>query len=675
MLRNGILLVALAMAGAIAPAQAQQAAGGSAATPPISVEEFVRLPAYSNPTVSRNGRYFAVTIPINGRLNLAVVDLETRKGTGLTNFSDCDVQGVRWVGNDRLVFTLGQTNTPTGPGQFDCGGLFTVHREGKEFRALSSTVRDQRRQNQFVYRGYSFLRTIPNNDEEILVEGNLRDAESSDVYRLNLLNGRASLVTDTRPTRTQDWLLDRNRVPRVVTSWIKDTTTQLVHYRKDEKSPWEEIARYEWTKPGKFIPLSFEADNQTLHVAMNAGRDTMAVYRYDPNARKTLGVVVEHPKFDMGASSDGGDAAGSSIVDSVTDELRGYEVEGERPQIIWLNEADKRLQRMLDGALPDRYNTFVRMRGDLYLVTSFSDRYPTTWYILDEGKKTLEELFSSRPWLAGRLVEMRPFFLKTRDGLEILSYYFLPKNHKPGDKLPTIVHIHGGPSARADFWGRGGFGVLEAQILASRGYAVVVPNFRITPGLGGKIYYSGFGSYGREMLNDHQDAANWAIQQGFADPKRICISGASYGGYAVLMSLARFPETFRCGVAGLVVSDMPLQLTSPSGDTAYAPAAVRFWENVVGVKDVSDIPAEISPVNIADRIKQPIMFYAGADDIRTPLEQTSRMIRALERAGNTPRAVVIKAGEGHGFGKVENNVDLYNTVFKFLDETIGPKGK
>lgn len=668
-MKQGLVLTALVFSGAFTlPVHAQQP------PPPVTVEDLARLPAYSNPVISRNGRYFAATIPINGRLNLGVVDLETRKGSALTNFSDCDVQGVRWVGNDRLVFTLGQTNTPTGPGQFDCGGLFAVHREGKDFRRLSSTVKDLRRQNQFVYRGYGFLRTLPNNDEEVLVEGNMRDADSVDVYRINIVNGRATLVTDTRPARSADYVLDRNRVPRVVVSTIKDTTTVLIHHRKDEKSSWEEIYRYEFTKPGVFVPLQFEADNQTLQVATNIGRPTVAVMRYDTATRKFMDVVAEHPKFDVGADSEAG-GTGSAIIDPTTDELLGFTVEAEKPLTVWLTESDRRVQKMLDDALPGRFNTFRKTRGDTYLVTSYSDVHPTTWYMLDAGKKTLEELFSSRPWLAGRLTEMRPFFLKTRDGLEILSYYFLPRNHKQGDKLPTVVHIHGGPSARADFWGRGGFGVFEAQVLASRGYAVVVPNFRITPGLGSKIYYSGFGAYGREMLNDHEDAAKWAIEQGFADPKRICISGASYGGYAVLMSLARFPNTFSCGVAGLVVSDMPLQLTSPSGDTAYSEAAVKFWHTVVGVNKTGDIPREISPVNIADQIKQPIMFYAGADDIRTPLEQTTRMVRALERAGNKPRSVVIVPGEGHGFGKVENNVKLYNDILEFLDTTIGSKAK
>jgi len=284
-------------------------------------------------------------------------------------------------------------------------------------------------------------------------------------------------------------------------------------------------------------------------------------------------------------------------------------------------------------------------------------------------------LFSSRPWLkTDALVEQRSFLLKTRDGLEIPGYYFLPKNHKPGERLPTIVHVHGGPFARADFFG-GGFGYNEGQLLASRGYAVIVPNFRITPGLGSRVFYAGFGTYGRQMVEDHEDAAKWGVAEGFADPQRICISGASYGGYATLMSLARFPETFKCGISGLMVSDMPLILTSPAGDIPSNEVGLNLWFATIGVKGPRDIAADISPVNLADKIKQPLLIYAGEDDIRTPLEQTTRMIRALERAGNKPKAVIIKPQEGHGFGKTENNVELYEAVFKFLEESIGPGSK
>lgn len=641
---------------------------------PPSVEEFVRPPAYANPTLSRSGKYLAVTVPINGRMNLAVVDLETRKGVALTNFKDYDVVGVDWVGDERLLFTLGQFNSPTGPGRFDGGGLFMVARDGKESRRLYSTVRDLRSQNQFVYRYLSFARAIPGSDDEVIAVGNLRDAESLDVYRLNVVSGKTTLLTEDRPTRTVRWVLDRNRVARVAVSHVKDTLTTVVHYRRDERSPFEELLRYDAAQPGAFVPLYFEADNRTLLIATNSGRQTMAIYRYDPDARKRLELIAEHPKFDMGAAADGSRGVGGVVTDPVTDEVVGYSVEGEKPEVVWLNESMSRLQRMVDGALPDTHNTIRRTRGDLYLVTAYSDRQPTSWYLLDERKKTLEDLFSSRPWLTrDRLVDMRPFYLKTRDGLEILSYYFLPADYKPGQKLPTVVHVHGGPMARADYWGRFTFGVREAQVLASRGYAVVLPNFRITPGLGNRVYFAGFGAFGRQMLEDHEDAARWAVAQGFADPERICISGASYGGYATLMSLARFPKTFKCGVAGLVVSDVELLLTSPAGDIPFNTEGVQFWTRLIGAARVSDIPREVSPVNLADRIKQPVMFYAGADDIRTPLEQTTRMVRALERAGNPPKAVIIKPEEGHGYGRIENNVDLYNQILRFLDETIGRK--
>ncbi len=648
----------------------------SAFAQPLSVEDFVRPPAYANPMLSDNGRYFAVTIPINGRMNLAVVDMETRKGTALTSFRDYDVVDVEWVGNERLAFSLGQFNSPTGPGQFDGGGLFVVSRDGKETRRISPTVREVRNQGQYVFRGYEIFRSLPGNDEEILATGNMRDARSQDLYRLNVRTGRAVLLTQTRPEYAGRWILDRNYVPRVVTSWVKDTQIFIVWYRKDENSAWEELTRYDRTKGPTFVPLAFESDNQTLQVAYNGGRDTMAVFRYDPNTRKLGELMAQHPRFDMGADASGALVPGLT-TDFKTNEIIGYAVMAEKPERAWIEEGRARLQKMIDGALPETFNSFVRTPdGKRLVVTARSDRHPTRWYLLDEEKKTLEELFASRPWIKPeQLVEMRPFYLKSRDGLEFLSYYFLPKNHKPGEKLPTIVHIHGGPAARADFWGSFSFGVLEAQLMASRGYAVVVPNFRITPGLGGRNYYAGFGTIGRQMLEDHEDAARWAIAQGFADPDRICMSGASYGGYATLMSLARFPNVFKCGVAGLVVSDLRLQLTSTAGDTAYSPSAVAFWNQLIGAEGPSSFPPEISPINLAGRIKQPLLMYAGADDIRTPLEQTNRMVRALTSAGNPPKNVIIKPGEGHGFGKVENNIDLYRAIIDFLDEQIGPKSR
>jgi dipeptidyl aminopeptidase/acylaminoacyl peptidase len=644
------------------------------APPPLSVKDFVRYPDIASPVLSNNGKFFAATAPINGRLNLVVIDLETRKGAALTNFANFDVISVNWVGNDRILYTIGQFNTPTGPGASDGGGLFMVSRDGKETRTLSPTTRECRNRGERVCRGYNLIRTLPNSDDEVIVSGNMRSADSSDVYRLNVRTGRGTLLTETRPSNAESWLLDRNQVPRVVRAWIKDTQTYAIHYRKSESAPWEEIARYDATVGPAFVPLAFEADNQTLLVATNEGRDTMAVFKYDPNNRKLGEVVAQHPRYDMGANAMG-DRVPGVLRDPGTDNIVGYRVQGDKLETVWTDAEYTRIQRMLDGALPGTVNNFARTPdGDRLLVTAYSDRQPVKWYFLDEKKKTLEEVLASRPWIKPEnLVEMRPFRLKARDGLEIPSYYFLPRDHKPGQKLPTVIHIHGGPTVRADRWGEFTYGVREAQILASRGYAVVVPNFRGTPGLGSKVYYSGFGAVGRQMQEDHEDAAKWAIEQGFADPARICIVGASYGGYATLMALAKTPELFKCGVAGLSVSDWELITDSAAGDTAYSPAAAAFARKLTGADKNPAASREVSPVNMAARMKGALFMWAGADDIRTPIEQTRNMQSALERAGNPPKGVLIKPGEGHGYGSVDNNVELYDRMLKFLDEQIGPK--
>ncbi|MEO8386664.1 MAG: prolyl oligopeptidase family serine peptidase [Betaproteobacteria bacterium] len=639
---------------------------------PYTLEDFFKPPQLSGPTISRDGKTMAATMPFKGRMNLAVINLETRKAGMLTGYEDFDVLNVSWVGNDRLLFTLGQANSPTGPGNFDGGGLFSVNKEGKELRTLFKTVRETRDQGQYVYRTMSFFRRIPGNDEEIIASGNMTVSNSTDLYRLNIKNGRYTLLTLGRPAEySNDWIMDSKLVPRVVSAGIKDTLTEVVYYRKDENSPWGEIARFDRNKGPTFVPLAFESDDQTLQVAYNGGRDTMAVYRYDPNSKKMGELLAQHARYDMGATADGNGTSGV-VIDDKTEKVIGYSVNGAKPEIVWLDEKNAAIQASLDRTLPNRINRFRRLsESTRVIVTSYSDTSPGRWYLHDTEKRTIEEIGASRPWMEGKFVEQRPFTFTTRDGLEVTGYYFLPKNYKAGAKLPTIVHIHGGPHARADTWGSG-FGVREGQLFASRGYAVIVPNFRITPGMGSKLYYAGFGTVGRQMSDDHEDALKWGIAQGFVDPARVCISGASYGGYAALQALVRSNDMWKCAVAGLAVTDYKFQLTTQQGDTANSEAGVTYWKSLLGTTDLSSqLVKDISPVYNAAKIKRPVFLYAGADDIRVPLAQISNMANELESTGNPVKAFVIKKKEGHGYGTLENNVDLYTQMLVFLNDQIG----
>jgi len=647
-------------------------ANSAFAAEPVSLEDYFKNPSLASPTLSRSGKYLAATAPLKGRMNLLVLDLETRKGTLVTSFEEFDVINARWVGDERIVFSLGQANSPTGAGQFDGGGLFVVGRDGSGSRRLSPTIRETRGSGNNIYRGLTMVSTIPGSTDEIIASGRLTSADSVDLYRVNLNTGRTRLMTSGRPVdRTVDWLLDSKQVPRVVMAGVKDELTQVVYYRKGEDSPWGEIARFSRDKGSILVPLAFESDDQTLQVATNKDRDTMAVYRYDPNTRKLGDLVAAHPRYDMGADSQGDSVAGA-VVDPETNKILGYRVDGDKPEITWLDDGRSRIQKVLDASLPGTVNSFRRAVGSKrLLVSSYSDLKPTRWYLFEEEKRTLEEIGTSRPWLDNKLVEQRPFMYKTRDGLEIPGYLFLPKDYKPGTRLPTILHIHGGPFARADTFGSG-FGVREGQLFASRGYAVVVPNFRITPGMGNKIYTAGFGTVGRQMSEDHEDALKWAIDQGYTDPKRACISGASYGGYAALQALVKTPDMFKCAIAGLAVTDYKYQLTTPDGDTYGNETGVDFWKAVLGSKDLnSQMIRDISPVFNASKIKGAVFLYAGEDDVRVPIDQIYRMDKALKAAGNPAKGFVVKAKEGHGFGKPENNVDLYKQVLKFLDEQIG----
>ena len=299
-----------------AMAQTSSAPATTAATAPFPIKDYMRYPDFGIPVLSPNGQYLAVAVPIKDKFNLAVLDIAARKINVVTSITTFDVLNPVWVGNDRLIFTMGQQNSPTGPGQFDGGGLFMVSRDGKESRVLSPTAREMVNAGRNTERGLRFIGSIPDSDREVLVSAGLRSADSSDIYRLDVTTGKTTLVTVDRPTRVSSWVLDRNRVPRIAISSVKDELESIVHYRESESAPWTELTRIKGSTAvgdaDKFIPLAFDNDNKTLLVASNAGRDTVGIFKYDVATRKLGDILAGHPRFDMGVDIQGGSRAGSA---------------------------------------------------------------------------------------------------------------------------------------------------------------------------------------------------------------------------------------------------------------------------------------------------------------------------------------------------------------------------
>jgi len=246
---------------------------------------------------------------------------------------------------------------------------------------------------------------------------------------------------------------------------------------------------------------------------------------------------------------------------------------------------------------------------------------------------------------------------KARDGLTIEGYLTLPVGYKEGDKLPTIVFPHGGPMARDyagfDYW---------TALLAYNGYAVLQPNFRGSSGYGHEFEMAAVQGFGKEMQDDLQDAANWLVEEGIANKDKICIGGATYGGYAALQSVIREPDLYQCTIGFVGVYDLDMMLEK--GDIPENQAGINYLNQVLPTGGERDLQ---SPVKNVDKIKVPVFIIQGEEDERVPKEHAFALRAELEKR-DMPYEWMMKSGEGHGFYKPENNIERWEAMIKFLDK-------
>ena len=259
------------------------------------------------------------------------------------------------------------------------------------------------------------------------------------------------------------------------------------------------------------------------------------------------------------------------------------------------------------------------------------------------------------------LSRVDPIELTARDGLQIRGYLTLPKD-KGETHLPMIILPHGGPFEVYDSWVYN----YETQLLASRGYAVLQPNFRGSGGRGLDFEQAGYGEWGLSMQDDVTDAVLWAINTGIADPDRVCAYGASYGGFAVLTGAYQHPELFKCVIGLSGVYD--LNLLFEQGDIANAMRGLNYLERVLG-QDESSLD-ERSPVANAGKITADVMLIHGKRDIRAPIEHANRMRDALEDSGKE-LTWLVESRETHGILSEENRINVYSQMLDFLEKNIG----
>lgn len=639
------------------------------AAEPTPLADFFRNSAVTRMVMSPNGQHVAAAIVggPQGRRRLVALNLEDwSKSKLLASFGNADIESFEWVNDERLVFTL--TDAQSAYAAQTGKGLYAVDRDGQSASRLliqrhwyniNVTAPASRRELDGSHRLHSVLRDGSSDVivAQLVLDGRHR-LDSIRLLRLDTLNAGTRVLTPNAPERTIGWALDARGLPRVAVSRANGKTR--VHGRASLDAPWSLLREIDApAAAAAFVPLSVDHQDRLYAAAHDsASADTTSLLRLDmrlPDAApQSLLKVLGH------------DFSGK-LQFAANGELLGVHYFAQERGAHWLDPALKKIQGDVDRLLPDTNNRLDCGNCDrprVVLVAASSDRQPSTYLLFDVAAGTLRPITASRPWITPQAMAEREFrHFAARDGLSIPVHVTRPRG--PPGPAPMIVLVHGGPWARAAGWAWD----AQSQFLASRGYLVIEPEFRSSTGYGSKLFRAGWKQWGLAMQDDVADAARWAIAQGLADPKRICIAGASYGGYATMMGLIRDPELFRCGVQWVGVSDIDLVFaTNWHQDIDFAtdfglPALVGDRD-----RDATQFAAT-SPLKQAAQLKLPLLMAYGGLDATVTFDHGTKMRNAL-RPHNPNVEWIEYADEGHGWMLEANRIDFWGRVERFLDKHL-----
>jgi dipeptidyl aminopeptidase/acylaminoacyl peptidase len=491
------------------------------------------------------------------------------------------------------------------------------------------------------------LRDFP---DQLLVGLNKRNKEVFDAYRLDLTTGDLVLVAEN-PGNITSWLADH--AGNIRGAQTTDGVNTSFLYRDGATGPFRTVLTTSFRD--SFSPLFFTFDNKSLYAASNLGRDKQAIVLVDPATTKEQKVLFEHPDVDVDSLAFSRKRKVLTTISYVT----------WKPQRKFLDAETEKLFAALEKQLPG-YEFAIQSTTDdenRFVVAAYNDRTPGTRYLYDAGADKLTKLGDIAPWLPEtKMARMKPIEYKSRDGMTINGYITLPNGKEPKN-LPVIVNPHGGPWAR-DVWGWN----PEVQMLANRGYAVLQMNFRGSTGYGRNFWQASFKQWGLKMQDDISDGVNYLVKEGIADPKRICIYGGSYGGYATLAGVTYTPDLYACAVDYVGVSNL---FTFLNTIPPYWKPFLDMMHEMVGEpeKDKALLTAT-SPALNADRIRTPLFIAQGARDPRVNIDEANQMVKALKARGvDVP--YMVKENEGHGFRNEENQFDFYEAMEGFLAKYLG----
>ncbi|MHC4751112.1 MAG: S9 family peptidase [Planctomycetota bacterium] len=592
-------------------------------------------PVKSSPQVSPNGKMMAYLAPVDNVLNVWVKTIGKEDDRVVTKDDDRGIRRYFWAGDSEHIMYLQ-----------DVGGdenwrLYGVNLKTDEIKDLTPY---EDVQVQIIHTDKHF----PN---EILIGMNKEDPKVHDVYHLDLTTGKLNLVAKN-PGNIVIWLADADLKVRCAMAATAEGGFELM-MRQNEEASWEKLLTWDSQDSLTSGPVSFTKEGKSLYLMdsrnVNAGRLIMMEIETG-----NIEVIAEDPQYD---------------VSDVMIHPDSYEVQAvafTKARSEWI---------VLDESIEDDFKTIAKLdhgdffisdrdnADDTWLVSFTKDNGPVSYYAYENKKEKGTFLFDHMPGLNEyKLVQMEPISFQARDGLTIHGYITFPI-WKQKKSLPMVLWVHGGPWSR-DSWGYN----PGAQWFANRGYVCLQINFRGSTGYGKDFVNAGDKEWAAKMHDDLVDAVNWAVEQGYADPEKVAIAGASYGGYAALVGATFTPDVFCCAVDIVGPSNLVTLLKSipPYWSTMLA----MFHKRVGNPETEEEFLKSRSPLFKVDNIKIPILIGQGANDPRVKQAESEQIVEAMKKKGLAYEYMLFE-DEGHGFAKPENRLKFFAAAEKFLAKNLG----
>lgn len=614
--------------------------------PPVSV--FAKLPRYHSAQLSPDGSHLAYLTSVDGRKHLVIQRADAQGPVEvIPPVKEADIRWFRWANPERLLisyefmFERFLSETPE-------TRLVSITRDGLDGvflvkpRKHGNTSREQfvaQIQDDVV----DFLDDEP---DQILLAVDIDMDGDHEVWRINVATGYHEV--EVRETEgIQHWLTDQTGIVRLGYG-LKAKNRRMV-YLHPLKKRWVSLTKTEWHNNG-YRAVAFTEDPKIVYVMGSVELGRRALYKLDLFTGEIVERVFAHPSVDVS----------SAVLSETGRRLVGVLYITDRPEYRFFDREFAALQAMIDEALPETFNSIDSVSRDhgLYLVHSSNDRNPGTYYVLDRRKGQLAFLASEYPAIDPEsMLSMQALTYKARDGLTLPAYLTLPKGVEP-EGLPAVVLPHGGPASRDyiryDPW---------VQLLASRGWAVLQPNYRGSSGYGRGFRDAGHRQWGQAMQTDLDDGVAWLIEQGIADPERICILGGSYGGYAALMGAVQRPDLYSCAISVNGVVDLVFQAKHLADFIGGRGWKKSIGESRSGLKDHS-------PRQQVSRIDVPVLVIHSKDDSRVPCDQARQFAKTLRKHKKDFSLVLLEDG-GHDLDTENARLGALTAIERFLQVHLG----